>query len=254
MNTIGGYFLNKEDDGVSIKENVITGKKYRITILTDRLVRLEYNADGIFEDRPTNRVIYRSFPKVEYNISSTDLLLQIVTSYFTLDYVKEKGFKSGNLKITLNNTDKVWYYGHPEARNFGWIPYSLDNFFGNLKLDKGFYSTDGFASLDDSDSLVLDDKGNFITRTSKELDIYVFMYKKDLGLCLQDYYTLTGYPMLLPRYAYGTWWYKNTKYTGAQLDTLLHKFVEENTPLSALLLGNCYLDNDRLNVDGNFLN
>ena len=224
MNTIGGYFLNKSDDGVSVKENVITGKKYRITILTDRLVRLEYNSNGIFEDRTTNRVIYRKFPKVDYQISQTDMLLQIVTSYFTIDYVKEKPFSSGklsmggNLKITLNNTDKVWYYGHPEARNFGGIPYSLDNFSGNLKLEKGLYSTDGFACIDDSDSLVLDDNGNFIARETEELDVYVFMYKKDLGLCLQDYYTLTGYPMLLPRYAYGTWWYKNTKYTKDELD------------------------------------
>ena len=259
MNTIGGYFLNKNDDGISVKENVITGKKYRITILTDRLVRLEYSSNGIFEDRTTNRVIYRKFPKVDYQISQTDLLLQITTSYFTLDYVKEKPFSSsklamgGNLKITLNGTDKVWYYGHPEARNFGGIPYSLDNFSGSLRLEKGLYSTDGFACIDDSDSLVLDDKGNFITRETKELDIYVFMYKKDLGLCLQDYYTLTGYPMLLPRYAYGTWWYKNTKYTKDELDKLLTKFAEEKTPLSGLLLGSWYLDNDPLNFDENYL-
>ena len=254
MNTIGGFFLNKSDDGISIKENVITGKKYRITILTDRLVRLEYNSDGIFEDRTTNRVIFRKFPKVDYQISQTDMLLQIITSYFTLDYVKEKIFKSGNLKITLNNTDKVWYYGHPEARNFGGIPYSLDNFSGNLKLEKGLYSTDGFASLDDSDSLVLDDKGNFIEREKKELDIYIFMYKKDLGLCLRDYYTLTGYPILLPRYAYGTWWYKNTRYTKEELDNLLSKFNHEKTPLSAILLGNWYLDSDPLAFDENYLN
>lgn len=259
MNTIGGYFLNRSDDGVSIKENVITGKKYRITILTDRLVRLEYSSNGIFEDRTTNRVIYRKFPKVDYQISQTDMLLQITTSYFTLDYVKEKPFSSGklvmggNFKITLNGTDKVWYYGHPEARNFGGISYSLDNFSGSLKLEKGLYSTDGFACIDDSDSLVLDDNGNFIVRETKELDIYVFMYKKDLGLCLQDYYTLTGYPMLLPRYAYGTWWYKNTRYTKEELDNLFNKFAEEKTPLSALLLGSWHLDNDPLMFDENYL-
>ena len=69
------------------------------------------------------------------------------------------------------------------------------------------------AVLDDSNSFVLNDNGDFISRTEKGLDVYVFMYRKDLGLCLQDYYTLTGYPVMLPRYTFGTWWYKNRKYT-----------------------------------------
>lgn len=261
MNTIEGYFLNKTDDNFSLKENTIRGKKFRFTILTDRLIRLEYNSNGIFEDKFTQRVIFRKFPKVDYQISQTDMLLQIVTPYFTLDYVKEKPFGSSkftpgnNLKITLNQTDRTWYYGHPEARNFGGIPYSLDNFSGNLKLEKGLYSTDGFAYLDDSNSLVLDENNNFIPRQEKSLDIYVFMYKKDLGLCLQDYYTLTGYPMLLPRYALGTWWYKNTKYNYEELDKLTKHFIEEKTPLSAIVLGNSWhLDNDPLTMDGNYLN
>lgn len=256
MNTIGGYFLNKMEDTVSIKENMIIGKKYRFTFLTDRLVRLEYNQAGVFEDRPTQRVIYRKFPKVNFQVSQSEMLLQINTSYFTLDYVKEKTFFSGkftpgsNLKITLNQTDRIWYYGHPEARNFGGITYSLDNFQGNLKLEKGLYSTDGFACLDDSNSLVLNESGNFIPRQEKGIDVYVFMYRKDLGLCLQDYYTLTGYPMMLPRYALGTWWYKNRKYTYDSLDSLLDGFNDEKIPLAAVMLGDkWHLDNDPLVFD-----
>ena len=256
MNTIGGYFINKMEDTISVKENVIIGKKYRFTVLTDRLIRLEYNPKGIFEDRPSQRVIYRKFPKVNFQVSHSELLLQIVTSYFTLDYVKEKSFYGGkftpgnNLKITLNQTDRIWYYNHPEARNFGGITYSLDDFQGLLKLEKGFYSTDGFAVLDDSDSLILDASGNFSNREEKSMDIYVFMYKKDFGLCLQDYYTLTGYPIMLPRYAFGTWWYKNSKYTRGVLDSLLKQFNEEKIPLSAVMLGDkWHLDNDPLAFD-----
>lgn len=243
MNTIGGYFLNKMTDGVSIQENVITGKKFRISILTERLVRLEYTASGNFEDRPSQRILYRKFPKVTFQVTQTDMLLQIITSYFTLDYVKEKPFSSGklapgsNLKITLNNTDRVWFYGHPQARNFGGITYSLDDFSGSLKLEKGLYSTDGFAFLDDSDSLVIDANGNFVVRENKELDLYVFMYRKDLGLCLQDYYKLTGYPMMIPRYALGNWWYKNTKYTTQELEKLLIQFQENKIPISTIMLG-----------------
>ena len=74
MNTIGGYFINKTEDAISIKDNIIVGKKYRFTILTERLIRLEYNPNGIFEDRPTQRIIYRKFPKVNFQVSQSDTL------------------------------------------------------------------------------------------------------------------------------------------------------------------------------------
>ena len=43
MNTIGGYFVGNMNDCKCRKENIILGKKYRISILTYRLIRLEYN-------------------------------------------------------------------------------------------------------------------------------------------------------------------------------------------------------------------
>ena len=244
MNTIGGYFVNDMKNAVVNKENVIQGKKYRFSLLTDRLVRLEYSPNGKFEDRPTNRVVYRAFDKVKYTVTKSETLMQVVTTYFTINYDMEKSFvgskvtPGSTLKITLNNTDRSWYYNHPDARNFGTITYSLDDFKGKLKYDKGLYSTDGFAYIDDSDSLVIDSQGNFIQREDKEMDLYVFIYKKDLGLCLQDYFKLTGYPLMLPRYAFGNCWYKDAKYNTEDIVDVVTKFREGDIPLSVFMLGN----------------
>ena len=241
MNTIGTYFMNQFEDATSLKENIVQGKKFRFTFMTERLIRLEYSEDGVFENRPTSRVIFRKFPKVDYTVDQSEMIMQMITSYFTVAYVKEKPFGSGmltpgnTLKITLNQTDRSWYYGHPEARNFGGLTYSLDHFSSKLKLGKGFYSTDGFAVLDDSCSYVIDEKGSFIPRNKKCVDLYVFMYRKDLGLCLQDYYTLTGYPMFIPRYALGNWWFKNHAYSMKEVEELLSRFREEKIPISSLL-------------------
>lgn len=261
MNTLGGYFVDNMQDAIAIKDNVIIGKKYRISILTERLIRLEYSESGKFEDRPTERVIFRKFPKVNYTVTQSETLIQIVAKYFTIDYVKEKSFvgskvtPGSTLKITLNNSDRVWYYNHPEARNYGTINYSLDNFKGKLKLSKGLYSTDGFAYIDDSNSLVLNDNGTFSSRSNKEMDLYVFMYKKDLGLCLKDYYTLTGYPQLIPRYSLGNWWYKDTKYSNEDINYMVNKFREEDIPLSVFMLGNkWHSDNDPISFDTNNIN
>ena len=54
------------------QENMIIGNQYRITVLTEGLVRLEYNADGEFEDRATQMVLYRDFPEVDYRVIHTE--------------------------------------------------------------------------------------------------------------------------------------------------------------------------------------
>ena len=232
-------------------KNIIKGNTYRITLLSERLIRLEYNKNGIFEDHKTSLVVNRSFPKVNFFRDTTENLLQIKTSYFTLTYVMDrpiipsKIMATSNLKISLNGTDKEWYPGHVEARNFGGLNYSLDDFNNKLKLDKGLYSTDGFVSIDDSNSLIFDGN-NYVERENKETDIYVFMYKKDLGLCLQDYFLLTGYPTLIPRYALGNWWYKDEDYNIYQVDEVIKNFIKSNIMLSVFILGDKALDNYRL--------
>ena len=109
-------------------------------------------------------------------------------------------------------------------------------------MSKGLYSTDGFAVLDDSNSYVLNNSMDYVPRQNGVIDVYLFMYKKDLGLCLQDYYTLTGYPPLIPRYALGNWWYKNDDYTTNEIVNVVAKFKEENIPISVFLLGDKWYD------------
>ena len=47
---------------------VIRGETYRITILTDRLVRLEYAGDGQFRDSATQTVLTREFPVTAFTV------------------------------------------------------------------------------------------------------------------------------------------------------------------------------------------
>ena len=89
MKNITNYYVNNKNNLISDKDSYIIGKKFRFTILSPRLIRLEYNEKGIFEDRATSLVINRAFPKVEYSITESDTLIQINTGVFTLTYVKD---------------------------------------------------------------------------------------------------------------------------------------------------------------------
>ena len=242
MSTLTSYFVKDAKNLVPSNRYMITGTNYRFTVLSPRLIRLEYNPNSKFEDRATSLVVNRKFSDFKYSAGGTDPALVIKTEYFTLTYVKEKPFTSTYLKISLNGTEKEWSPGYKEVRNIGSIGYSLDYLENSLKLAKGLYSLDGFVLLDDSNNYVIDNE-KFIPREPGIIDCYFFAYRTDLGLCLQDYFNLTGYPSMIPRYALGCWWYKNDMYNTAGMDKILNKFAENNIPLSVFLLGNKWHDN-----------
>ncbi len=223
--------------------SVVRGNKYRITVLSEILVRLEYSETGTFEDRPTELVMNRAFAPVKFEKKEDAKFLTIKTHYFTLTYQKEMPFIGSKvspdqyLRIDLNETDKYWYFGHPEARNFRGTNFSLDGADGHAKYGKGLYSTDGFVSLDDSKTLLFNEDGSLGKRNDKRIDTYVFMYRRDFGACLKDYFTLTGYPPLIPRYALGVWWNRNIAYTNKDIEQLVFNFAKNRIPLSIIMLG-----------------
>lgn len=247
MINVSNYYVTNKNNLISDKETYIIGKKYRFTVLSPRLIRLEYNPLGIFEDRPTSIVINRAFPKVQYSITESDTLIQIDTGVFTLTYVKDSDLKSGalgsNIKASINGTKIEWQMNNGEIKNLRSINYSIDSVKDKIILDKGLYSLDGFCVLDDSGSLVLDENDMFIERDKNIKDLYLFMYNKDFEGCLTDYFTLTGYPNLIPRYALGAWWYKNDNYKENDIVKLIDKFNNENIPISIFLLGDYWHDN-----------
>ncbi len=243
MASIGEHFKPKINTAKSNPGAVFQGNNYRITVLTERLVRLELSKDGLFCDTSTLLVKNRRFPVPNFKVEQDEKYLVITTKYFNLQYMKNKPFlgpayaPDSNLKVALNNTDKMWYYGHPEARNFKTTGISLDDFKNDkIRLDKGLYSTDGFALLDDTGGLKIDEEGYVNKDESERIDIYLFMYKRDFGLCLKDYFELTGYPPLIPRYALGIWWNRDRIYSFNDTKSIVQTFNKYQIPLSVLLL------------------
>ena len=223
--------------------NVFQGKNYRITILSEILIRFEYSLTGNFLDEKTELVRNRNFPLPKLKVTEDEKFLVIESPYFKLEYEKEKSFYGSkivpeqNLRVTLVGTERYWYFNHVEARNFKTIGFSLDDKEYIHLENKGLYSTDGFVSIDDSKSLIVkDDK--FYSREDKCVDTYLFMYKRDFGLVLRDYFLLTGKPNMIPRYFFGNIWNKNAYYTDQNIKDLINKFNKHNIPINAIILGN----------------
>jgi len=247
MYDLGEQFKFDLNRSKANKECIFVGNKYRITVLTERLVRLEYNENGMFEDYPTELIWYRNLPKPEFTVSETDNTLKIITKYFELFYKKEKKFNGGkinptsNLRINLLNTNKTWYYNHPEARNYGTSSYRVED----KKFVKGLYSLDGFATIDDSKTSLILENGNFKKRDNSGVDLYVFLYNKDFYYCLSDYFSLTGHPPLIPRFALGNWWCKSDFYNEFDIVNIVNQFKKNNIPISVFML-------DKWNTTGSY--
>ena len=98
----------------AVAENIIQGEKYRITLLTEALVRLEYSENGVFEDRATQFAFYRDFPETKYRLVRTEEGIEVHTSRIHLKY-DEKPFSANGLSIqvkgNLSAYFSMWRYG-----------------------------------------------------------------------------------------------------------------------------------------------
>ena len=235
FNQMDPHFRVSYQNAKSKKEAIFQGQKYRITVLTERLVRLEFNKDGIFFDDITEQIQNRNFPVPEFKVVQDDKYLEITTKYFMLKYQKEKPFESLNIEIMLLDTDKSWFMKNKEVRNFKTSGLGID--LSTPNYQKGLYSVDGFVSIDDSPSMIVNEDGFLMPNTRPRTDLYVFMYRRDFGLCLRDYFMLTGFPELIPRYALGIWWNKNEIYNFNDIADLISNFNRYQIPLSIILLG-----------------
>jgi len=169
MYNLGEYFKLDISRAKANEENILKGKKYRFTVLSERLIRFEYSETGEFIDNLTEFAWYRNFPKCEFSVKEDDKYLEITTKYFKVEYQKDrefigpKTFPGAYLRVSLENADRVWYYGHPEARNYfgSSVSIEVDN---NSSKNKGLYSLDGFVALDDSNSLLIDVQTGEVTK------------------------------------------------------------------------------------------
>ena len=147
MHDLGDHFRVDISKSKTPNTCVFRGHKYRISILSDSLIRFEYNDEGKFNDYPTLFASNRSFSEPKLHVVEDNEIIEIKNDKFTIEYHKEKPYigssmvPDANLKVILNEGGKTWYFNHPEARNMKGTAYSLDGV-SSAPLGKGLFSLD----------------------------------------------------------------------------------------------------------------
>ena len=140
-------------------ENCVTGKHYRFTVLTDRLIRMEYDPAGIFENRASQTVFYRDLPVCSFEARRENGFLRIDTGALLLTYREEAPFAADTLRVQLlSEPAATWNFGDA-YEDLGGTCKTLDEADGPRPVEKGLCSRWGFSVLDDSKTLLLDETG-----------------------------------------------------------------------------------------------
>lgn len=226
--------LGKADD-----KNIALWKDYRVTVLTDRLFRIEYNREHIWRDGATQSVWYRNVAKQEFTVAAHADFCEIATPSVKL--VLREAFDAceimldgkilpltndGNLLGTYRTLDNC--DGELMHEN----SYLDSRVIGEVPLGVGVCSKSGVAVIDDAKSLTLGDDGMIKPERAADKDIYVFAYGSDYRAAVNALYKITGMPPVLPRYALGNWWSRYYAYTDKSYLTLLDKFERRGVPLT----------------------
>jgi len=241
---------------------VITIGKARFTVLTPELIRMEWAADGKFEDHASFVFLNRRLPvpKFEKSLTSDGQKLTITTSTLTLTYASaaDGRFTPENLTIQLTVDGKpvVWHPGLADPDNLQGTTRTLDGALGSQTkepIEPGLISRSGWALVDDS-MRPLFDSADFSFREGEKSpwpwvverpagerpgayqDWYFFGYGHDYRKALGDYVRVAGRIPLPPRFAFGAWWSRYWDYSDQELDELVRGFHENDVPLDVFVI------------------
>ena len=223
--------------------NVILWKNYRITVLGERLFRLENSKDRTFREGATQSVWFRNAPKQDFLCFENDDCLYIKTSKCTLKVASNRA----DCKITFN--DNKWINVDNKGNLRGTFR-TLDCCDGDImkraqsgsnskrktpkkvELENGVCSTTGVAVFNDENSLTLANDGTIKAEKGNGSDEYIFAFGFDYRSAIKALYQITGKPPVIPRYALGNWWSRYWAYTQEEYLQTLTKFAEDDVPLS----------------------
>lgn len=232
-------------DPVADPGAVVVSGSARFTVLTPRVVRMEWSPDGQFEDRASLAFVNRRLPVPQFSVERRHGRLEIRTEALVLRYLEDTGpFDRDNLAVDFRSRGEpmVWTPGMENAGDLKGTWRTLDNYSGPCPLEPGILSREGWTLVDDSRRPLLERTAQapwpWATPRGSEsaIDWYFFAYGSDYGQALRDFIAIAGRILLPPRYVFGAWWSRYWPYSDRDLVRLVGEFREQDVPLDVLVL------------------
>ena len=225
--------MNRQFKNYAVAEKTATKNAYmikrngvRISVLTPYLIRVEEQVSSVFCDQATQVVICRNFDTPDFTEKRESGRVTIHTKAITFVY----SFRKHKVEsITTESGSVVTDYG---TGNLKGTRRTLDQTNGKASLEDGVLSRNGVAVLDDSSSLLFTADGSVLPRKVIGTDRYYFAYGHRYVEAIRDFFNLTGFPPLIPRFALGNWWSRYKAYTAQEYQDLMQRFIDEKIPIT----------------------
>lgn len=223
-------------------EAIVTEGEVRFTILTDQLIRMEWDDDRSFEDRASLVFINRNTEVPDYQVDRKGEILEIDTGPLQLRYRSAEGrFDSTNLSMQFHVADstRTWRPGMKNEGNLKGTSRTLDRVNGATELEDGILSREGWVLVDDSERPLFDDSDwpwAVGRRDSTQQDWYFFGHGHQYKEALRDYTAVAGHIPMPPRFAFGLWWSRYWAYTDQGFKDLVRQYERHDTPLDVLVV------------------
>jgi len=245
-------------DPIADAKAVVVVGHARFTVLTPQLIRMEWAADGKFEDHPSFVFLNRRLPVPKFTAKRDGSRLTLDTGELQLTYDSaadgDGKFAAGNLTVSfaLNGATQTWHPGMEDTGNLQGTTRTLDGALGDKTkepIGPGLISKDGWAVVDDSTRPLFDSDNFSFTQGEKSewpwlmlrppgerLDWYFFGYGHEYKKALGDFVRVAGRIPLPPRFAFGAWWSRYWAYSDQELDQLVRGMHENDVPLDVLVI------------------
>ncbi|OHT15427.1 glycosyl hydrolase [Tritrichomonas foetus] len=221
---------------VANRDAVIRCGHYRITVLTSKCIRIEYNEKHHFKDVPTVAFTVRDLPIPHHSTITSGPSITIDTDFLRLHIVNvNQRASKENLSVVSEKLYINWHYGDSEANNLKGTCRTLDMIKGDCPISNGLISTDGYAIVDDSNTPIVNEDGTF-TKNDGQFDIYFFGYGHEYNECIKDFLKMSAQPPMLPKYAYGIWWSRYWAYTADEMLAIADDFLAHGVPLKVFVV------------------
>ena len=247
-------------DPVADPKAVVRIGSVRFTVLTPQLIRMEWTADGKFEDHASFVFLNRHLPAPKFTVSSADggnrhiIKTDALSLSYTVAQDSSGKFSADNLRVDfmLNGKQMSWRPGMEDKGNLMGTTRTLDGALGGKTrepIDPGLISRDGWVLVDDSSRPLFDSADFSFTQgehspwpwvmqrpAGDRQDWYFFGYGHDYKQALSDFTKVAGQIPLPPRFAFGTWWSRYWAYSDQEFEDLVRGFHDNDVPLDVLVI------------------
>lgn len=242
------------------KRAIIELDEVRFSILTPRVIRMEWDPNSAFNDNASFIFVNRNVPVPHFTHKEENGWLCIQTDFLELRYKISSGrFSADNLTITYHDQESSisWKPGDQNTGNLLGTMRTLDNstakydstlntyVYGPGKdgrfspLSEGILSRKGWTLIDDSKTPLFDTSDYpwaLERKKGEHEDAYFFAYGSNYKAALADYTLLAGKIPIPPKYAFGVWWSKWWSYTDTELKALVNEYRDFGVPLDVLVI------------------